>query len=295
MSGLADALIVPEVTQPTQIEDAELVRELQNRGYIVHQDEPNLHRALRLDSPKRGKVRIAVATDTHLCNKHQQISAWRDFYERAAREWNCDFGLHAGDLVDGENMHRDQVYELFVHGADAQADYAVNTMPELKNRRGKTLQVYGIGGNHDGSHWNTGGTNVLSRVAAKRDDYTYLGAPYASFYVSGLRIDLAHPDGGATKTRSYKQQTIVEQMPPDDKPHVLLIGHYHVTNHLPGYRNVESFMLPCFESQTAYLRRKVLSPVIGGVLLELEFSERGLEDITTKWCIYRTPVDRDWP
>lgn len=277
-----------------ELDDQVIVQEAQRRGYIVTRDAPQLHRQVKLDAPKRGKIRIAVASDTHLGNKHQQLTHWRAFMETAT-EWKADLALHGGDVVDGTNMHRDQQYELFKHGSDAQGVYAVNNWPELKSSRGKTLDWYTIGGNHDGAHWNNAGANVLRQISDSRDDIHVLGAPTGTFHISGLKIDLVHPDGGVPYARSYRPQKIVEQMPPDTKPHILLIGHYHVPVHVPGYRNVEALMLPCFESQTAYLRRKQLSPVIGGVLLEVEFSEKGMEDFTVKWITYRTPIPNDHP
>ena len=106
---------------------------------------------------------------------------------------------------------------------------------------------------------------------------------------------MVHPSGGPSYARSYKLQKFTEQMPPDAKPHILFVGHYHLACHLPGYRNVEAFLVPCFESQTAYLRAKQLAPVIGGLLVEVEYDRKGLVALTTKWQIYHTPLEKDWP
>lgn len=292
MGELADRVAAAQLTP--ELDDKELIRLAQERGFIVHKDEPNIDRHIALDAPTTGTVKFAVVSDTHLGHKHQQLTHWRAFNEQA-RDFGAEFMLHAGDMVDGGRMHRDQEFELFKHGADAQGKYAIESVPELRNKRGKVLPQYVIGGNHDGSFWNDAGANVLGLVADRRSDIEFLGAPTATFHVSGLDVMLMHPDGGVPYARSYRLQKIVEQLPADHKPHILLLGHWHVTCHLPGYRNVEAFSLPCFQAQTAYMRRKGLAPVIGGLMVEAEYSDRGLEKLTTHWVLYRNELEADWP
>lgn len=285
-----------EFAADTSIEEAtdrDMILALEQRGFTVHRDQP-LAREIPLSDQPSGHVRFGVVSDTHLGHQKQQLTFLRRFYEKAT-EWRCEFMLHAGDIVDGQNMHRDQQFELFRHGVEAQAAYAAEHLPVLVDRRGRSLPTYAIGGNHDGSGWNDVGANVVGRIADRRPDFTFLGAPTATFNWGPLRIRLMHPDGGVAYARSYKLQKIVEQMPPDDKPHMLLCGHWHVACHLPGYRNVEAFALPCFEAQTAFIARKGLAPVVGGVLFDAEFDERGLTDLTTKWCLWKTTISKDWP
>jgi hypothetical protein len=71
-------------------------------------------------------------------------------------------------------------------------------------------------------------------------------------------------------------QKIIEQFAPEKKPHVLLLGHYHVPCHLPGYRNVEGLQLPCFQSQTPYMKGKGLYPFVGGEIIEFTRNKKGL-------------------
>ncbi len=272
-------------------DDRTLIQALEARGYVIRKDA-RPERQVKLPAPKRGKVRFGVVSDTHLGHVKQQLTYWRTFTADAAR-WGAEFILHGGDLVDGQNMHRDQQWELHRHGAYAQAKYAAEVMPKLE-RGGTVLPTYIIGGNHDGSAFVDAGANVLDTLQSKRPDVKFLGAPTATFHAGPVRIFLMHPDGGVSYARSYRQQKIIEQFAPDDKPHLLLTGHWHVTNHLPGYRNVEGFMLPCFQAQTAFLKRKGLAPQIGGLLVELEYSTRGLEDVTTKWVLYRTALESDY-
>lgn len=269
----------------------EMIASLENQGYVVTIDQPT-HRVQTTSDQQAGKVRFAICTDTHLGHKNQQLTHLEDFYRKAS-EWGAEFMLHGGDLVDGQNMHRDQQFELHRHGVDAQAKYAIEKLPVLRSKRGKVLPTFGIGGNHDGSGWNDVGANVLGQLADGRDDYTFLGAPTATFLHGPLRVMLMHPDGGPSYARSYKLQKIVEGFEADSKPHMLLCGHWHVQGHV-SIRNVEAFACPSFQSQTAYLRRKGLQPVIGGYLFEAEYDERGLLDLTTKFVRYPNPVPHDY-
>lgn len=277
-----------------EIDERDLATELSARGWVVHRDDPKADRHVEIDAPKRGTVRIAIASDTHFGSKYQQVTHLAAFGEIASA-FKPHLCLHGGDAVDGiYKMHRGMEYEQWAIGMDAQARAAVRYWPEIKSGK-KTIAWHAIGGNHDGSFFNESGANIFERISYERGDIEFLGAPAARFHVSGLSIDLLHPDGGVPYARSYKPQKIVEQLAPGEKPHVWLAGHWHVPSHIPSYRGVETISLPCFQSQTGYLRRKGLAPVIGGLLLEIEYSERGLEDITTKWVLFHTAVEKDWP
>ena len=280
-----------EATEPKQAKPAstdDMIATLQREGWTITKERP-VNRRVILSQKPTGSIKIAVASDTHLGSKKQQLTYLRKFGQEAG-EWGADVGLHAGDLTDGTfKMHRGMEYEQFLLGADAQRDYSIRNFP----RTGFPWWV--INGNHDLSFTNESGTDVVKAVCDARDDMTYLGACAARFLAGPLGIDLLHPDGGVPYARSYHLQKAIEQIAADDKPHLMLFGHTHTAVHIPAYRNVEGLMLPCFQAQTLYLQRKRLAPVIGGVLIELRYSKRGLESMTTDWRIYRTPLEHDYP
>jgi predicted phosphodiesterase len=283
--------VFDEIEHP-QLDDRDAIAHLEAKGFIVTRDVETERQVVLADRPE-GSVRFGVVSDTHLGHKHQQLSYLQDFYAQAA-DFGAEFMLHGGDVVDGQNMHRDQQFELFRHGVDAQASYCIEKLPVLRRKKA-ALPTYAIGGNHDGSSWNDVGANVLRHVQEAREDFRFLGAPLATFHYGPLRIMLMHPDGGVAYARSYKLQKIVEQLAPDEKPHLLICGHWHTASHLPAYRNVEAFSAPCFQAQTAYMKRKGLAPAIGGILFEATFSGAGLLELQTRWVLYRNPRPHDWP
>lgn len=247
---------------------------------------------LLLEPLYKHKIKIGCVSDTHLGSYFQQLSLLRTAYKVFDQE-KCDFIVHAGDLCEGYGMHSDQSFECHTHGFDDILDYVVNNYPESK--RG-TL-TYTIGGSHDMSYKKQAGANIVRAICEKRPDLIYRGEESASFSIVGkewFNVNLLHPTSGLSYARSYKLQKQTEALVSSAfttirsymldplatakesvrVPMVLLVGHYHQAAYLPGYLGVDSFLLPCFESQTPYLKRKSLFPQIGFLLLSIEFDEK---------------------
>jgi len=180
--------------------------------------------------------------------------------------------FHGGDVVEGSGkLFKGQIYEMFLHGSDSQIGYTIENYPKA----GK-IKTYMIGGSHDYSFYKDIGYDILEAIAEKRKDIHYLGMNGAFLKVGNISIYLMHGSGGVAYARSYRIQKIIEQMSPEQKPHILLLGHYHVPCWLPGYRNVEGLQLPCFQAQTPYMKGKGLFPFIGGIILEFTHDKTGL-------------------
>lgn len=201
--------------------DAELLREIQERGYFVAKTPlAETGKTLAVDFRKWGKdkYRFGVVSDTHLGSRYQQLSHLRAFY-RLCQQRQIATVFHCGDMVDGEKIYRGQEYEIFVHGADAQRKYAVKHYPKAKGV--KTLV---LGGNHDFSFQKDGGYDIVSAICEERADFEYVGSTLAFAEFCGLRIALMHGSGGNSYARSYKPQKVAEQMSPP-KPNMMFLGH----------------------------------------------------------------------
>ena len=267
----------------------ELINALQDRGYFASKIPPtDSGRVFKPDLSRwNGKeLRFAVISCTHLGSRYQQITYLHDFYKLAKRE-HCEFVIHAGDLVEGERVYRSQEYEIFLHGADEQVAYAVANYP-------KGLTTYMINGNHNLSFYSTAGINVGKAVAKERDDMIFIGDYYATLDVNGLKMAVMHGAQGASYARSYKLQKIVEQLSSENKPHFLFLGHYHISAYLPQYRNVESFMVGCFQAQTPFLARLGLQPVIGGWIFAVKQDESGLSSVKVNHIPFYKPIRDDF-
>lgn len=281
-----------EETQPitdSSISDRDLLEELGRRGYSsVKRKIPKVDETYRW--PKLLEpIEIGVIADTQLGSKHQQITHLNRFYD-FCHERGIQVMLNCGDVVEGNGkIYRGQVYDLFLHGADAQIDYTVDAYPKRDG-----MVTYLIGGNHDESFYKSDGNEVLKHICDRRDDMLYLGMYGAYLKLGNISIYLMHGDGGVAYARSYKLQKIIEQMAPQKKPHILLVGHWHVANHLPMYRNVEGLQLGCFQSQTNYMKRKGIYPTISGLVIKIYPDERGLQGIDTHWEYYHVPIDHDY-
>jgi DNA polymerase II small subunit/DNA polymerase delta subunit B len=272
------------------ISNRELLKEVENRGYFTSKIPPQrTGKVFKGSTKKSGKsYKIGIVADTQMGSKYQQLTHLHTFYNICKRE-GIDTVLHAGDVVDGEKVYRGQEYELFAHGADAQRDYVIDNYPKIDG-----IKTYMISGNHDASFWSVSGYNIVEAICDERDDLVFLGDNYAVYTVGKINIAVMHGEGGVAYARSYKLQKIIEQISPENKPHMLLLGHFHVEDIQPMYRNVVGIQLPCFQAQTPYLARKGLYPELGGWIVEFEVNEKGFASIRYENFPFYVPIKHDY-
>lgn len=284
--------LIEEATAPTNVtklSDQELAAELQRRGNRVLIEKKTGEGEVVIPEVKDKDVfTFAVASDWHLCSRFQQLTHLRSFY-RYAKKRKAAFMLMPGDIVEGSHkMHRDAAFYQFVHGADAQIDYAIKHAPD-------DLKTYCINGNHDYSHFNDAGVSVGKRVAAARDNIEFIGDLGASVHLGPLTAYLWHPMGGASYARSYKIQKWVEQRPPEHRPDLLFGGHIHILGHVPNYSGVEAFLVGCFQAQTPFINRLALTPNVGGLILEVATNDKGrIHRIRTEWVHFNDWIVDDY-
>lgn len=247
---------------------------------------------INLDGLKKTRYKFGVVSDTHLGSKCQQLTLLKSAYADFDRE-NVDFVIHAGDVVDGHKMYKGQEYELFMHSADEQRDYAVAQYPRLKNGK----KTYIIAGNHDESFKKSAGYNIVRAICMARPDMVYEGMIGATFNIGRLRIEAVHPSGGVSYARSYKSQKHAENMisalielvrskkDPSVLPHIMILGNWHIADILPDYQGMAVVTQPCFQSQTSYLRAKGLTPNIGYTLFEISLDKDG--NLQEMWHKYQ--------
>lgn len=239
--------------------------------------------------------RFAIVSDTHAGSHFAQESALRHFCRYAAERGKhpetgerikpVDFLLHPGDLTQGsDRMHRDQPYQIHVHGADQQLDYAIRTLPAVG------IPWYVIGGNHDDSFLDV---NVARRICSARDDLIYQGRSAVYLTIGNMKVYMMHPSGGKAYADSYRPQKIAEALPLDKRVNLLVMGHWH------GYdvgqsHGITRIQAPCFQAQYPWLAAKALFPIIGGLIVEVWMTDDGsVARIRHELVRYR-PREDDW-
>lgn len=282
-----------EKTVPTieNFPTSDVVKDLQRRGYYVARTPLERRGKTHKTDLKRwsgNKFKFGVVSDTHLGSRYQQLRHLSAFYTICARR-RIDVVFHCGDLVDGEKIYRGQEYEIFVHGADAQRNYAVDHYP---SRKRITTKV--ISGNHDQSFHKHAGYNIVESICRRRRDMEYLGDDVAYVQVGNVRIGVFHGTGGTAYATSYKSQKLVEKIPGGEKPNLLFLGHYHHPNIIPGYRNVETVQMSCFQAQTPYMAAKGLYPFVAGLIVTVQEDKDGLAKVIYEWIPFYQAVKNDF-
>lgn len=285
-----DKMLAEEVG--VAMKDDELVQEAEKRGYVIHKPEPPVAEVTEFDtSAIRGdRVRIAVISDTHAGSKYQQKTHLRNFI-RYARERNVSEILHCGDVTDGPFRRHRNPQDVFLHTFGAVVEYTSSKefLPDVG------IPYRFISGNHDDWYLDDGGPDIVREIADKRDDFEYLGTTQAFRRYGDVLVELAHPNMGSAYALSYNLQKHIEGMPPEEKPHIYLAGNWHKSVHLVGYRNVEGFMVPAYQSRTHWMRGKRLASVVGGIILEFGIVTKGLApSLNIEWVIQREPLSNDW-
>lgn len=194
-------------------------------------------------------TQIAVVSDTHFGNNHQQLHLLNKIYEEAYNR-GIKIILHCGDIVDGSYPNRpEQPRQQFLHGFDEQVGYVVDMYPKVKD-----ITTMYILGSHDETHYKNGQATVNNWLSRCRSDMIYLGQDCGSVNVNGVKIFMDHPGGGSAQAISYKPQKRIEILESDYKPKILLIGHYHKSYSFV-YRNVRGIQVPCLCGKTQFQQK----------------------------------------
>ena len=288
---LADLLNCPprEVrTQLDQVGDSGYPLESEKNTYWLDKNPAPAEAHVELQVPDSNTVRFGFVSDSHLGSTRQQLTYLTQDYQRFA-DAGITTVLHMGDMLAGVNVYRGQAHDLFLHTYQAQEDYAAEKYPRIPG-----ITTMAISGNHDLAGLKGNGTDPFRRIATERPDIKYLGAYSAWLTLGPLRVYMLHPDGGQSYAKSWKLQKLAESFPGGEKPHVAFCGHWHSRTYLDE-RNIHLFHAGCYEAQTDFERRHLLSPVIGGGIVEIEIEEEnGFHALTPKFFKHFVPKEMDF-
>lgn len=245
-----------------------------------------------IKEPYNGETELifGLISDTHMCNKNQQITYLNDFYDICESK-GIKTIYHCGDISDGFYKNRpEHIYELLKIGFDEQAEYIIENFPK---RDGITTKF--ITGNHDSTHVKNGGSDIGKRIADKRSDMEYLAYMNAKVWLTPqCDMDLFHPLDGASYALSYSSQKFIDGLQGGQKPRILAIGHHHKAMFYP-YRNIHVFEVPCFESQTTFEKGKRINVNVGGWIVKITCKPDGtITSISPTLVPYYDMVQEDY-
>jgi biotin operon repressor len=273
-----------------------LIDELHQEGYEIEIDEGTRQVELRRETKRdfswinvsdlfKNQLKFLMVSDSHFGSKYQQPTLLHTAYHIAAEE-GCAFGMHGGDLSDGHpSMHKGMIYEQWYNAnTDDLVDYITDVYPQAP------FKTYILdAGTHDTIFVKMFGYNLVRNVCQRRHDLVQRKGDEAVFGHDGqIHCRLRHPTGGVAYARSYhiqKYNTALmehamhlidaggageEYNPRAVYPHVVAVGHYHLSMYMP-MAGSHVFGLPCFQSQTPYLRDKGLFPQVGFWIVTLHF------------------------
>jgi hypothetical protein len=75
---------------------------------------------------------------------------------------------------------------------------------------------------------------------------------------------------------------------------MLFLGHYHVPNITPGYRNIEAVQMSAFQSQTPYMATRGLMPFVAGLIVQIQTDDMGLAKIGYEWIPFYVRKKNDF-
>lgn len=281
VEDLANAL----VTSPAIIRKA--LDELKGSGHNIVTAQGNVELSrdipkappLRIDINKmKGKTfKFGVTADNHLCSKYERLDVLEALYDIWAAE-GITTVYQLGNMIDGDA--RFNKFDVLCTGMEAQARYAAKNWPKRKG-----ISTYFItGDDHEGWYVQREGVEVGRYIegvakAMGREDMTYLGHMEHDIFFSGKKqtsvMRLIHAGGGSAYATSYAAQKIVESYQGGEKPHVLLVGHYHKAEY--GYpREVHVVQAGCTCDQTPFLRKNKIQAHVGGWTIEMTINADGV-------------------
>lgn len=227
------------------------------------------------------KVRIGVLSDTHIGSIYDNIKFLNFAYEVFEKE-KTDIILHAGDIVDGQGNYKGQEYEQYAIGFDNQLETVIKEYPRIKT------PTYFIEGNH--SFRKISGALIGKTIQNSREDLIFVGVEDADIRIGKekkhIKIKLIHPSGGTAYALSYNPQRFIESLEGGTKPNLLIIGHYHKAEILPGYREVFAVQAGSIQTQTPYMRRKKSAAMVGFWVLDVDVDNWGINNVLARFWKY---------
>ena len=197
-------------------------------GALEYKKPQPSHREVVVESPKYApgdELRVGVASDLHIASKHHANDALRRHID-----WLLESGVRhvfvPGDIVAGGGRYGFLRYEVTETGIEDQSNKAADFFASY----GDDVHWHAIAGNHCES-FDVGidAARMIQRVMQERglSSFHYYGPRAARVRLFDTRFEMWHPGGSLSYALTYKTQRYIDATNPADRPHVLLVGHFH--------------------------------------------------------------------
>lgn len=221
---------------------------------------------------KPTRIRFGAIGDTHLCSNYTDLESLHRLYA-VYKDEGVSVVYHTGNWIDGEA--RFNANDINTRGMDAQLKYFIANYPKIDGIETRFID----GDDHEGWYTQNFGIEIgahlqdMSRREG-RNDLVYLGYMEADTAIilpdgTQLIVRTMHAGGGSSYALSHTSQKIVDGWDDEERPFILLVGHYHKAEYLPNYRNVRIIQTGTFQHQTPFMRKKRLHADIGGWIVDV--------------------------
>lgn len=222
-------------------------------------------------------MKFGFVSDNHLGSNFERVDVLKSLYDMFERE-GIKIVLNGGNFIEGEARFNKN--EIHTHGFHRQIDYATDVYPYHPG-----METWFISGDdHEGWYNQREGINSGDYLQLERErkgmfDLKHLGYVEADIQLSEdvenpLWLRLMHPGGGTAYAISYSAQKIVESLQESEKPHILMLGHYHKLSY-DFIRGVHVVQMGCTTDQSIFMRKKRIEAHVGGGIIELQRGKSG--------------------
>lgn len=212
-------------------------------------------------------IKFAVISDTHFGSAAARPDLIADFVN-FAYDQGCRVVFHAGDILTGNSVYKNQAAELSYWGCRAQCLEACKGLPQKPD-----LMYYGILGNHDLNFLSTNGADPGWILEQMRPDIKIVGHLKGNILLQpgNILVELIHVKSHASGLSYPLEKHIAKAVSKGFLPDIILAGHLHRQGSFM-LNGIHSFLLPCFEDENHFVKYHDFVPVIGGLILTLELN-----------------------
>lgn len=244
------------------------------------------------------EFKFGVTADNHYCSTYCREDVCNKLYD-IFKEEGITTVFQLGNILEGEKEHNK--YEIIKSGIGGQVGYLIENFP----KRDGIITHFITGDDHEGWWTQREGINVGRHIqheaeASGRFDLKYLGHMEHDIIMKQAKgfgvMRLIHAGGGSSYATSYTSQKYVESLQAGEKPHIILVGHFHKFDWCYP-REVHVIQCGCTQDQSSFMRKKKIAAHVGGVIIRgKQRLDGSIERLLVEWIPFydKGYYDKAW-